>query len=110
MNSATPPKFPKSDRRIKQEKIASLYSSRLNNIVSLFYEQVGDDEQYNERLFNDFNLAWKRLVHNVNRTQKVVHIDPQAFSMQIEHYKQKAHYGAIKAQEHGTIGEKESVL
>ncbi len=92
------------DRAQKQkasQKLIHTYNERLKQAVALFYEQMGDNEQANYALFDDFNLAWKKTANAVNRTQKHTVIDPCAFEKQIEKYKQIALQRAIKQQENG---------
>lgn len=67
----------------------------------MFYEQIGDDEQKNEELYKNCNLAWKRTINNVNRTQKHTVLDPFAFEKEVEKYKQIALEKAISQQENG---------
>jgi site-specific DNA-cytosine methylase len=89
------------DKQKKVQDTLEIFQNHLKTAVAMFYEQVGDDEEYNEQLFDDFNMGWKRLATEANRTQKHTKIDVFAFEKQIEIYKQIALDEAIKLQENG---------
>lgn len=88
-------------QKARQDELIATYQKYLQDAVALFYEQVGDDEEENERQFDSFNLGWKRLASEANRTQKHTRIDIFAFEKQIEQYKQIALQRVISQQENG---------
>lgn len=83
-------------------ELLALYTQRLSEITVMFFDQVGEDEDQNEEMFESFNTAWKKTARDVNETQKHTHIDPFAFEKEIEKYKQIALQNAIKSQENGS--------
>lgn len=90
-----------TQKQLKSERMLAQYEQHLNDTLKMFYEQVGDDETHNEKLYKDFNMMWKRMATDANRTQKHTHIDVFAFEKEIEKLKQIALQTAITQQENG---------
>ena len=72
------------------ERMLAQYEQHLNETMKMFYDQIGDDEAQNEKLYKDFDMMWKRMATDANRTQKHTHIDVFAFEKEIEKLKQIA--------------------
>ncbi len=89
------------DKISKSEALINLYNKRIDNVVALFYSEITKDEKANEILYDDYNKAWKTLAYRVNSTQKLTTINPMAFELRIENYKQIALNQAIKQTENG---------
>lgn len=80
----------KSARQKKGEELINYYKLKLAEACADFYKLVTEDEYDNEVLYQEHNKKWKQVANYANRLQKIITVNPFAFELQIEKYKNEA--------------------
>ena len=74
----------KEARDKKFKELAEHYNGKLNSMMDMYFTYLTDDEDENTESFNIINKEWIKLAGQVNSTQKIIEINPNAFSVNVK--------------------------
>jgi hypothetical protein len=71
---------PTKDKMAKAEKLSKSIVKDLDSIVNLYFNNYDSAKE----LFETANMDWKKHCYNVNRRQKLVKVDINAFEKRVK--------------------------
>lgn len=66
----------------KTEELGKIYTERLNEHLSTYFNNFSDDQQVNEYAYDLLNKTWKAYCQKVNATQSVVKLKADRFEFE----------------------------